>query len=703
MTAPTEANMTSNTGSSSWRQLNVTCDDWRTAERAAATTFGPLASRAQDEGGLSSWWFIRKGETWRVRFESPADGFAEHARACLLRVDGVRAVTETIYEPETTAFGGPAAMDVAHRLFHADSRCLLAQISRSGRELHRELPVVLTSRMLRAARLDWYEQGDCWARLAAHRDDGHHAVPSQEMVGAVRTLLTATADAPASPLHARPGWGSAFEDAGRQLAALSSQAALARGLRAVLAHHLLFLFNRHGVSAADQYVLASAARQAVFGVPDGQHADTRRNPANPAVATATVDPVPTTASISSEDRAAHLRGTLADYIKSWGTFRTPQVEAAFRTVPRHLFLPGVGLEEAYGRDPVVTRRAPDGTSLSSASSPKLVATMLEQLAIEPGQRVLEIGAATGFNAALLAELTGPAGTVVTIELDDDLAAQAAANLGRAGYPDVHVVCGDGAFGHPGQAPYDRIIITAEAWDIAPALWDQLTLDGLIVVPVRLHGSGLTRAIGFRRRGPHTMASNSASVCGFVPLRGISEHAGRRIQLASDAVLKVDAADVPDAPALARSLGYPAAEHWTGIPVRHDEPAEHLDLWLATATTDASFSRLTVTQRARDRGLADPARRWAGAGLYHGGTIAYVVARPIDEQTIELGVTVHGPGSAKLAPAALSLLQEWHRQRPTQPSISARRNTASPGIPPSTGAPSGVIRLPRPTTTFTIAW
>jgi hypothetical protein len=99
---------------------------------------------------------------------------------------------------------------------------------------------------------------------------------------------------------------------------------------------------------------------------------------------------------------------------------------------------------------------------------------------------------------------------------------------------------------------------------------------------------------------------------------------------------------------------PAAGHWTGIPVRHDEPAEHLDLWLATATTEASFSRLTVTQQARDRGLANPARRWVGAGRYHGGTIAYVAARPIDDQTSELGVTVHGPGGAKLAPAVLSV-------------------------------------------------
>jgi protein-L-isoaspartate(D-aspartate) O-methyltransferase len=362
-----------------------------------------------------------------------------------------------------------------------------------------------------------------------------------------------------------------------------------------------------------------------------------------------------------------------------------------------LFLPGASLDDAYSRNPVVTRRAPDGTSLSSASSPKLVATMLEQLAVQPGQRVLEIGAATGFNAALLAELTGPAGTVVTIELDDDLATEAAANLSRAGYPDVHVACADGALGDPSQAPYDRIIVTAETWDLVPAWWDQLTPDGRIVAPIRLHGSGLTRSIGFRRTGPGTLASDSAAVCGFVPMRGISEHADQRIQLAPDAVLKVDAADLPDAPALAQVLGYPAAEHWTGIPVRHEEPTEHLDLWLATTTTDASFSRLSVTRAARDRGLANPAMRWAGASLYQGGTLAYITARPLDDDTNELGVTVHGPDSAKLAPAALSLLQEWHRQRPAQPAITARRIPAAPGTAPGTAC------LPRPHTMLAIAW
>jgi protein-L-isoaspartate(D-aspartate) O-methyltransferase len=156
---------------SPWRQLNLTCDNWRTAEHIAATALGPMLASAQDSGELASWWFVRKGDTWRVRIEAPSRGFTAQATASLQRVSGVRGVSETIYEPETTAFGGPAGMDAAHRLFHADSRHLLGKIARSGRELHRELPVVLATRLLRAARQEWYEQGDCWARVTDRKRD----------------------------------------------------------------------------------------------------------------------------------------------------------------------------------------------------------------------------------------------------------------------------------------------------------------------------------------------------------------------------------------------------------------------------------------------------------------------------------------------------------------------------------------------------
>src|SRR5262249_31078336 len=159
--------------------------------------------------------------------------------------------------------------------------------------------------------------------------------------------------------------------------------------------------------------LASTAGRAVF---HGEHTLNRITPSGPMCArSATVSAVIANAN-TTQATPEQLRAALVDYIKGRRTFQTPQVEVAFRAVPRHLFLPGVDLETAYAPKPVVTKRADDGTSVSSASSPNLVATMLEQLGVHPGHRVLEIGAATGINAALLAELVGPAGAVVTIEL-----------------------------------------------------------------------------------------------------------------------------------------------------------------------------------------------------------------------------------------------------------------------------------------------
>jgi protein-L-isoaspartate(D-aspartate) O-methyltransferase len=414
----------------------------------------------------------------------------------------------------------------------------------------------------------------------------------------------------------------------------------------------------------------------------------------PGTGAATLTTVTITA--GQDDHVAQLRDGLADYIKSWGTFRTPQVEAAFRTVPRHLFLPGVDLEIAYGTKPVVTRRAEDGTSTSSASSPKLVATMLEQLDARSGHSVLEIGAATGINAALLAELVGPTGGVVTIELDADLAAGAANSLHRVGYPSVKVICGDGAQGYPGHAPYQRIIVTAEAFDIVAGWWQQLAPGGRIVVPIRLHGSGLTRAIAFDLDQPDRMVSTSAVVCGFVPMRGQAEHDEQHLRLADDVVLKIDAEDLPGHTDLASALTHPGQEHWTGIQVRHDEPAEHLDLWLLTTASDR-FGRLSVGSIPRAAGLATPAPRWGGAALYDGGSLAYLATRDLDNDTMELGVIAHGTQGAKVASRAVDLLHQWDRDRPTRPSITAYRTGRSPQ-----GAGTEA-HIARPHTTFTIAW
>lgn len=392
-----------------------------------------------------------------------------------------------------------------------------------------------------------------------------------------------------------------------------------------------------------------------------------------------------------------LRDALVAKIDSLGTFRTEQVKDAFLTVPRHLFLPGIDLATAYAPKPVVTKRADDGTAVSSASSPNIVATMLEQLAAAPGHRVLEIGAATGINAALLAEIVGPTGSVVTIELDDDLADGARAHLAEAGYDQVTVVCRDGALGDPDGAPFHRIIVTAGAWDITTAWWQQLAPGGRLVVPIRLHGSGLTRSIALDRIEDDRMVSTNAAVCGFVPMRGAAEMGERHVRLADDIILKLDADDLPDETALAKALTHPAHQRWTGIQVRHDEPAAHLDLWLATIQSDLSFGKLSVSSSARELGLADPALRWSGAALYDDGTLAYLTARPVSDDTDELGIVTHGPDSSKVTGQVTDLLNRWSQTRPAQPVI-----TAYPAATSDAQLEPGA-RVTRPDTRLTISW
>src|SRR5262245_19757926 len=109
-----------------------------------------------------------------------------------------------------------------------------------------------------------------------------------------------------------------------------------------------------------------------------------------------------------------LRERLVDGLIADGALRSPAVEAAFRAVPRHLFLPDVPLEAAYADAAVPTWRRSDGVPTSSSSQPAIMAIMLEQLGLEPGMRVLEVGAGTGYNAALLAHLVGPSGSVTTV-------------------------------------------------------------------------------------------------------------------------------------------------------------------------------------------------------------------------------------------------------------------------------------------------
>ena len=158
---------------------------------------------------------------------------------------------------------------------------------------------------------------------------------------------------------------------------------------------------------------------------------------------------------------------VAEVLQTSGV-RDERITAALRDVPRHLFLPHLAPEEAYLDDAIVTKRDAEGQPISSSSQPAIMAIMLDQLALAAGQRVLEIGAGTGYNAALISHIIGPSGAVVSVDIDPDLVETARGHLAGAGYPDVTVVAADGADGYPPGAPYDRVIATVGVSDLAPA-------------------------------------------------------------------------------------------------------------------------------------------------------------------------------------------------------------------------------------------
>lgn len=150
-----------------------------------------------------------------------------------------------------------------------------------------------------------------------------------------------------------------------------------------------------------------------------------------------------------------------------------RVLEAMRAVPRHLFVPKQQEKWAYEDSPL-----PIGYG-QTISQPYIVAYMTEQLELKSGDRVLEIGTGSGYQAAVLAELVEE---VYSIEIVPELAEQAANNLARAGYKKVQTRQGDGYQGWPEAAPFDAIIITAAAESIPAPLVEQLAPGGKLIMP-----------------------------------------------------------------------------------------------------------------------------------------------------------------------------------------------------------------------------
>jgi protein-L-isoaspartate(D-aspartate) O-methyltransferase len=358
-----------------------------------------------------------------------------------------------------------------------------------------------------------------------------------------------------------------------------------------------------------------------------------------------------------------LRERLVQQLVAAGRIRSERLAAAFRAVPRHVFLPGTDPAVAYQDEAVPTRWSADGRATSSSSQPAVVAAMIEQLDVRPGQRILEIGSGTGWNAALLAFLVGPSGAVTTVDIDPGVAEQARRNLRAAGADAVEVVVADGAGGRPAAAPFDRIILTAAARDLAPAWSAQLGEGGRLVLPLSLRGA--QRSVAFEHEADH-LRSVSIVDCGFMPLQG--ELAGPdpvRPLGRPGLFLHLDDPRPVDPAALLAALDGAAGEV-TPVAVTRREVWGGLRLWLAL----------------REPAAGDLVTRTTSVPVLVGdGALAALVPLDPPEAT---GVRGYGAGGADLAARLLAQVDAWIvAGRPSSAGLQVRAYPAGTDLPPPT--------------------
>jgi protein-L-isoaspartate(D-aspartate) O-methyltransferase len=389
--------------------------------------------------------------------------------------------------------------------------------------------------------------------------------------------------------------------------------------------------------------------------------------------------------------AATLRAALLERMRASGVVRSERIAQAFAAEPRERYVAGA-LHDVYDDRAIVIKR--DGEfAISSSSQPSMMALMLEQLALEPGMRVLEIGTGSGYNAALLARLAGPQGSVVTLDLEADLVRDAAAAL--ADVPTVEVLLADADAPGVLAGTFDRIIATGAASEVSPEWFAALRPGGRIVLPLVL--GTLQVSVAFERAG---VALESVSCVGasFMSLRGVARHAVRATLLGDEPAIVLRARDEGVAPeavwALLSTGGTPESE-----PLGCGEAQHDFGLWLDVR--EPAFCALNAGgDAARARRVPDAYGEEAGCaeafvatyGLFAEGSLALVERTPSGP-----GLRSYGsPAAARRLRAAAAAWREAGSPGADQLHIRALYGEPEP-------PPAGAIVLERPRSRLQLAW